>query len=76
LNATYGGDGHQFSLVVVIQDAPNAEYLLVIPPVRLQGSNVQNSQLWSLGDLPPTTVYGHFARTQQSVWNCRALARC
>src|ERR1700722_19380818 len=26
LNATYGGDGHQFSLAVVIQDAPYAEY--------------------------------------------------
>jgi len=29
LNATYGGDGRQFSLVVVIQDAPIAEYLLI-----------------------------------------------
>jgi len=26
LNANYGSDGRQFSLVVVIQDAPNAEY--------------------------------------------------
>jgi len=25
LNATYGGDGRQFSLAAVIQDAPNAE---------------------------------------------------